>query len=173
VIEPGRLVSLGEDEDQVDASALLGVLRECHEVRDRRRAGTTHVSRQALWSFWELPRLPRPILSNKYPRPYPWSPSAREVFLQSGRTSGLVLEHVRPLNILLETMIRSSNSWSASDLIGYLQKFMAGAVITRAEDQALQAAGVSFGPLDQNDSDAWARYRTAQLEPETFSPLEA
>ena len=61
--EPGRLISLGQDDDQIDAEALLGVLRECREVRDRRRAGTTHVSRQALWSFWELPRLPRPIIS--------------------------------------------------------------------------------------------------------------
>lgn len=48
---------------------------------------------------------------------------------------------------------------------------MAGAVITKAEDAALQAAGVGLGPLDQNDPDVWARYRTARLEPETYAPL--
>lgn len=143
-------------------------------MRDRRRADTTHVSRQALWSFWELPRLPRPILANKYPRPYPWSPNAREAFLKSGRTSGLVLEHVRrPLNILLEAMIRSSPAWTVPDIVDYLRTFMAGAINTMAKDKALQAAGVGFGPLDQNDPDVWARYRTADLKPETFAPLEA
>lgn len=169
--EPGRLISLGQDDDQIDAEALLGVLRECREVRDRRRAGTTHVSRQALWSFWELPRLPRPIISNKYPRPYPWSPAARDVYLTTGRTSGLVLEHVRPLNILLDAMIRSSGAWTVLDLTNYLETFMAGAVITKHEDTALQEAGVGLGPLDQNDPDVWARYRTANLEPTTFRPL--
>ena len=169
--EPGQLVSLGQDEDVIDAQALLGVLRECHEVRERRRAGTTHVSRQALWSFWELPRLPRPIISNKYPRPYPWSPAARERYRTTGSSSGLVLEHVRPLNILLETMIFSSDSWKVDDLTEYLATFMAGAVITKAEDKALSDAGVGFGPKDPNDSDVWARYRTAGVDPDTFSPI--
>lgn len=169
--EPGRLIGLGQDEDLIDAQALLGVLRECREVRERRRAGTTHVTRQALWSFWELPRLPRPIISNKYPRPYPWSPGARDVYLTTGRTSGLVLEHVRPLNILLDTMTFSAGGWTVVDLINYLETYMAGAVITKAEDDALQAAGVGLGPLDQNDPDVWARYRTTSLEPESYAPM--
>ena len=169
--DPGRLVGLGKDEDRIDAEALLGVLRECREVRDRRRAGTTHMARQALWSFWELPRLPRPIISNKYPRPYPWSPAARDLYLTTERASGLVLEHVRPLNILVDAMIISAGSWAVVDLITYLQTYMAGAVITKAEDKALQAAGVGLGPLDQSDPDVWARYRTANLQPETFMPL--
>lgn len=168
---PGRLISLGSEEDHIDADALLGALRECRKIRDRRRAGTTHVTRQALWSFWELPRLPRPIISNKYPRAYPWSPAARDIHQTTGQASGLVLEHVRPLNLLLDAMIHSSGTWTVLDLIQYLETFMAGAVITKAEDKALQGAGVGLGPLDQNDPDVWARYRTANLEPETFRPL--
>lgn len=47
---------------------------------------------------------------------------------------------------------------------------MAGAVISKAEDKALQAAGVGFGPLDPSDTDVWARYRTAKIDPKTFRP---
>jgi hypothetical protein len=171
VTAAGRLVSLGTDEDLVDAEALLGVLRECREVRDRRHAGTTHVARQALWSFWEHPRLPRPLISNKYPRPYPWSPAARDIYLTTSRASGLVLEHVRPVNILVDAMIFSAGSWAVVDLIEYLETYMAGAVITRSEDEALRDAGVGLGPLDQSDPDVWARYRTAGLVPESFASL--
>lgn len=68
-------------------------------------------------------------------------------------------------------MIFSAGGWTGIDLINYLETCMAGAVITKAEDDALQAAGVGLGPLDLNDPDVWARYRTASLEPESYAPL--
>lgn len=174
--EPGRPISLGADEDRTDAEGLLGVLRSCKPVRQRRHAGTTHVARQALWNFWELPRLPRPLLQNKYPLAYPWSTSARVSYKENQRAPkggrGLVLEHVRPRNILIDSMIERSDQLTAGELIGYLNRFLAGAVITREEDLLLTNAGVAYAPVDADDPDPWARYRTAGLAPESFSPVE-
>jgi hypothetical protein len=82
--EPGRLTSLGTDEDRIDAGSLLEVCRACEPVRDRRKAGTTNVVRQALWNMWELPRIPRPLMVNKYPPSYPWSPAARAAVQSTG-----------------------------------------------------------------------------------------
>lgn len=98
--EPGRPISLGADEDRMDAEGFLAVLRGCRPIRERRQAGTTHVARQGLWSFWELPRLPRPLVQGKYPVTYPWSLAARAVCKANPKAPkggrGLILEHVRP-----------------------------------------------------------------------------
>lgn len=173
--EPGRLASLGAEEDMIDAQGLLEVLRACQDMRDRRLAGTTHVARQALTSFWELPRLPRPLVSGKYPTVWPWSPDARLALAANPRRPvgglGLVLEHVRPRNILINSMILSAHRMQAGELIGYLNRFMAGAVITKAEDALLTGAGVAFAPLDLHDGDPWARYRTAGINPDSFEPV--
>lgn len=174
--EPGRPISLGADEDRADAEGLLEVLRGCQPIRERRHAGTTHVARQALWSFWELPRLPRPLVQNKYPLAYPWSRAARASYVSNPKAPrggrGLILEHVRPRNILIGNMIEISEHLTAGELIGYLNRFMAGAVITKEEDLLLTHAGVAYAPIDADDPDPWARYRTAGLDPETFAAVE-
>ena len=174
--EPGRPISLGADDDRTDAEGLLGVLRSCQPVRQRRHAGTTHVARQALWSFWELPRLPRPLLQNKYPLTYPWSTAARASYMENRKAPkggrGLVLEHVRPRNILIGNMIERSEDLTAGELIGYLNRFLAGAVITKQEDLLLTSAGVAYAPIDADDPDPWARYRTAGLDTESFDAVD-
>ncbi|MGV0719042.1 hypothetical protein ABQE93_26945 [Mycolicibacterium sp. XJ662] len=176
MIEPGRPISLGPGEDDNDAEGLLAILRGCRTIRDRRYAGTTHVARQALWSFWELPRLPKPTKAGKYPLGYPWSPDARAALEANPKTLkgglGLVLEHVQPRNILIQNLIQRSEELDAGELIRYLDCNLAAAVITKAEDDRLTSAGVGKGPLDENDPDPWARYRTAGLNPETFKVVE-
>ncbi len=57
------------------------------------------------------------------------------------------------------------------ELIGYLNRYLAGAVITKEEDLLLTIAGVANAPLDADDPDPWARYKTAGLDPETFGPV--
>ncbi len=173
MIEPGRPVSLGKAEDRADAEGLLHILRGCEKIRKRRYAGTTHVARQALWSFWELPRLPKPSIGAKYPLSYPWSPAARAAHEANPKAAkgGLVLEHLRPRNILIGELIQISKDLDADQLIGLLSDYLAAAVITKAEDDQLTHAGVGKAPLDKNDPDPWARYRTARLEPDTFKPL--
>lgn len=85
---------------------------------------------------------------------------------------GLVLEHVRPRNILIGNMIERSEQLTAGELIGYLNRFLAGAVITKEEDLLLTSAGVAYAPVDADDPDPWARYRTAGLDPESFNAVD-
>jgi hypothetical protein len=115
------------------------------------------------------------VVSTQYPKVWPWSPAARSILAANPKRPpggfGLVLEHVRPRNILTNSMIVSAHRMEAGELIGYLNRFMAGAVITKAEDALLTKAGVAFGPRDQNDADPWARYRTAGIDPDTFESV--
>lgn len=174
--EPGRPLSLGKSADEEDAAGLLSVLQGCRIMRTRRRAGATHVARQALWSFWELPRLPRPLISNKYPPAYPWSAAARAAYHASpvppsgGR--GLVLEHLLPRNLLLDDLIERSEALTVHKLIAELSSRLIGTVVTKEEDSALTAAGFAFaGPADAQSADVWARYRAAGLDVTQFEPL--
>jgi hypothetical protein len=176
MIEPGRPLSLGKSEDVEDAAGLLFVLQGCRIMRIRRHAGTTHVARQALWSFWELPRLPRPLIQNKYPPAYPWSGDARavyearEVAPSGGR--GLVLEHLMPQNLLLDDLIQRSNKLTIHRLVRELSTRLIGTVVTKDEDRMLTAAGLAFvAPPDADPIDLWARYRAAGLNIQGFKPL--
>ena len=85
MVKPGHLVSKGTEEDLADAHGLLTILRATGNARSRRGAGSMHIAREALWSFWEHPRLPRPLVSNKYPLAYPWSAAARAVYAQAAK----------------------------------------------------------------------------------------
>lgn len=145
-------------------------------MRQRRNAGTTHVARQALWSFWELPRLPRPLVQSKYPAAYPWSAEARSIYLSNSTRPtggwGLVLEHVTPRNVLLRELIERAEILDTDGLANELFTKLVAAVVTKAEDQALTAAGVSFAqPAGADPADLWARYRAAGLDPSTFASL--
>lgn len=82
-----------------------------------------------------------------------------------------ILEHVRPRNILIGNMIDRSDQMEAGELTGYLNRFLAAAVVTREEDARLTSAGVGKAPLDFDDPDPWARYRTAGLDPEEFRAM--
>ncbi len=123
-----------------------------------------------------MPRLPKPLVQSKYPLSYPWSNAARAVYLGTPKAPvggrGLVLEHVRPRNILIDNMIDLSAELAAGELIGYLNRFLAGAVITKQEDLLLTNAGVAYAPIDADDPDPWSRYRTAGLDPDTFRAVE-
>jgi hypothetical protein len=68
-------------------------------------------------------------------------------------------------------MIFMSARMDGGELIGYLNRFMAGAVITKAEDARLTSHGVGKAPLDMNDPDPWARYRTAGIDVNAFGSI--
>jgi hypothetical protein len=84
----------------VPGQGLLEILRGCRAMRDRWHAGTAHVAREALWSFWERPRLPKPTSDGKYPLVYSWSAAARAAYEANPKAPkggrGLVLAHLRP-----------------------------------------------------------------------------
>lgn len=107
---------------------------------------------------------------------YPWSVAALAAYAVNPKVPnggrGLILEHLRPRNILIGLMIKGSEQLIVGDLIGYLSRFLAGAVITKDEDILLTIAGVGNAPLDIDDPDPWARYRTAGMDPETFHGVD-
>lgn len=172
----GRPLSLGEDVDSSDAEALLAILRIASKTRARRGAGSMHTAREALWSLWERPRLPAPLIGGKYPSGYPWSPGARATYAASGKRPtggwGLILEHLTPRNLLLEALFISADEMTTDELIALLADKLIATVMTKVEDQQLNAAKVGRArPQDGDPQDLWARYRAAGLEPMSFGPL--
>lgn len=115
-------------------------------------------------------------MQGKYPVAYPWSVAARVAFEANAKAPkggrGLILEHVRPRNILIGNMIERSDQMEVGELIGYLNRFLAAAVITKEEDLRLTNAVVGKAPLKLDDPDPWSRYRTAGLDPETFHAVD-
>lgn len=128
--------------------------------------------RQALWSFWELPRLPRPVLRGKYPHAYPWSPSACESVTTSGARGNLVYEHLLPRNVILADLLDRADSLTVEQLVTTLQERLAAAIISAEEDRMLTAVGLAFSmPSSAATDDPWIRYRLAKIQVDRFGPL--
>src|SRR5437763_206556 len=108
---PGRPTTLGPKQDLEDAAALLKVVEACRPMlgAGRPRTGPVRLVREALWFFWEQPRLPRPLVASKYPLPYPWSLEAQAVW-NGGKTHrppggwGLIIEHLYPRELLVRDL---------------------------------------------------------------------
>lgn len=171
--QPGRPIALPTDEkDATDLAAVLSGLAEAFERRPR----AITVAREAVWYLWEEPRLPRPLIGSKYPASYPWSLSARTVQNRASRRPdggwALVYEHLRPQRTLLLDLLTGPHPVDASELASRLSMHLAGAVITRDENRALDAAGLGQSmPAGDAGSDVWARYRAAGFDIASFAPL--
>lgn len=169
-----RLTSLGDDIDQQDAQAVLVILRATARTQSRRRAGSMHIAREALWSLWERPRLPKPLISGKYPRIYLWSAAARTAYLDNAKRPtggwGLVLEHITPRSLLIERLWEDVDHIDAAELVDRLFVHLAATVVTKAEDDLLTHAGV--GRTTPDPDDIWSRYRHAGLDTNGFAPLD-
>ena len=178
--ELGRLLSLGLETDDLDAQAMIAVLRSAAGVRERHSVSSAnHMAREALWDCWERPRLPRPLVSSKYPKAWPWSPDARRLYeLTDGKRPknggwGFILEHVSPRGLVISSLIDASNELSVSEFIEKLRLDMRGAVITKQDNQKLEKAKVGRNyPGGVNPvAEPWSRYKHAGLDPATFAPL--
>ena len=176
----GRPVSLGHERDLADAAAILRIMCVLH---DRRRAGASvhKIARESVWFLWESPRLPRPLVRSKYPESYPWSPGARQA-LQSvldegqaaGRVTGLIIEHLIPMKLLLDAALAQGPQLSDEGMLGLLHEHGAAAVMSTTEDRQITKAGYSrsMPPRWVVGEDPWARVRAAGLDPQTFRPVE-
>jgi len=132
--------------------------------------------REALWFLWELPRLPRPLVQSKYPKPYPWSPEARRRFEHSTKRPqggwGFVIEHLYPRELLAWELLDHANELSRDRVVGLLAERVTAAVVTRDEDRVLPTAGESRKPWEDYEADPWRRYRD-RLDVAAFAPLPA
>jgi hypothetical protein len=178
--ELGRLLSLGLETDDLDALAMIAVLRSAAGVRERHGvSNANHMAREALWDCWERPRLPRPLVSGKYPKTWPWSPDARRLYeLSKGKRPkkggwGFVLEHVAPRGLVVTSLIDASIELSSVEFLEKLRLDMRGAVITKQDDEKLLEAKVGRSYPDGVDpiTQPWSRYEHAGLDPATFAPL--
>ncbi|TRW46375.1 hypothetical protein [Georgenia yuyongxinii] len=175
---PGRPISLGRETDLADAATLLTVLLAVREASARDRTGVRAVLRPALWAVWEQPRLPRPLVSGRYPTPYPWSPRARSVYrARSGRGpwgKALVLEHLVPIRLVLDDLLTAADTLAPASLVTMLEECLCGAVVSRHEDEVLTQRGLRHHmAIVGRPTDPWARYRWTGIGPDGFRPLTA
>ena len=169
-LQPGRPLSLATDSD--DIAALLTIIRAVTQTAAL-RSRKARVIREALWFLWEEPRLPRPLVSSKYPTSYPWSEAARErsVGLRPAGGYGLVFEHLSPRTELVQSLIDDAASLSSAELAAHLDRHLMAAVITVEEDARIRAAGFAIHRPEGSEHDPWARYRASGLDLENFAPL--
>jgi hypothetical protein len=134
------------------------------------------VLREALWFFWEEPRLPRPRVASKYPMPYPWSRDARSVFENdAGKRPdggwGLVIEHLYPREFLVGYLLDEGADRDAKAVAEMLSARLMAAIVTRDEDRQLPTRAQSARPWEEYAADPWLRYRAAGLPIATFAPI--
>jgi hypothetical protein len=134
------------------------------------------VLREALWFIWEEPRLPRPLVASKYPKPYPWSLRARAVFdAHVGKRPkggwGLVIEHLYPRELLVGYLLDQGADVDATDTVGLLTTRLMAAIVTREDDRQLPTRAQSARPWEDYASDPWLRYRVAGLRVDDFASV--
>ncbi len=89
-----------------------------------------------------------------------WSKAALEF---RGNPKMLVHEHVMPKKLVIELLLKMSSP-TTSSVYQLLDSYCKGAVITRAEDAALNRLGLrSKMPPDWDEKDLWARYKVAEI----------
>jgi hypothetical protein len=159
-------------QDRTDAAVVQAVARALGEWEAATgRVASSKPLREVIWFYWHGPRLPKPRVAGKYSHALPWTPAARAAWAAGGRPQ-LVLDHVVPLGIVMRTLITESGR-TIDRTIALLTHELDCVVLTKAEDNLM----TSFGVRDAMPAgwavgdDRWARYRAADLDPETFAPL--
>lgn len=181
---PGRPGSLGEEEDLADAEAVTKVVEASYSIlnRHRPRTGPLRLVREAVWFLWEQPRLPRPLVRDKYPLAYPWSPGAQEVIEAAPKSYGrppfggwgLVIEHLYPRELMIHDLVELviSTRPPAQAVVELLSSRVMAAVVRRDEDMQLMARRELPRGWASYDSDPWLRYRDAQFELGDFAAVD-
>lgn len=156
---------IDEAADHHDAALLAAVVRGFQEWQAATgRTPATKVLREALWFFWQKPRL-GPRVRGKYPTAAPWTAAARAAYAADPRCA-LVIEHVRPVNLLVRELLTGAGT--TATVLATLRAEEQFCVVTPEEDDALEAAGVG----DRFDgTDPWSRYVAAGIDLTGLAPL--
>lgn len=149
----------------------LTVLLDAHrqwEAATQTRANMKAL-REWLWFYWQAPRRPRPLIRSKYPTRFPWSEAARRE-IADDPACRLVIEHSEPINLVIRDLLDHPPA-DVDHLREVLDTRLACCVITKAEDEAINAAGFGTRLVSGAEHDPWARYKAIGLDPYTFAPL--
>ena len=146
--------------DDADAQLVVDVAASLRRWRDvTGKQPPTKVLREAVWFFWQQPRLPRPLVASKYPEGALWSEDAARFALSGHSSKGkLVIEHLEPMNRALWWLIDEAPT--VQTVIAMLPGRLACAVVTKEQSLALP----DVGSPDE-------RYAAAGLDLTTFQPL--
>lgn len=171
-MEPGR--GIRSEADRERAAHILKVAEALASVKELMgRSVHDRALKEVIWSKWEHPRLPRPLIDGKYPTSYPWSLAARDTYqrspLKPGRSGELVIEHVLPKNELLALIEEQLPALTVSSMGELLHEWCCAVVVTREEDRRITRAG--FGGRRPNKEDMWSRYSAAGIDLSTFELL--
>ena len=160
--EPG---SRAGRNDEADLSVVLSVLRAFAAHQQATGASSSvKVLRETIFFLWEGPRLPA---GGKYSPELLHSPAARER-RALGHRGGLVFEHVIPVSILIRRLLADVPANEKALRIA-LEASPERVIITKAEDDALTAAGMRN--TTPAPDDVWSRYRAVGLDPSAFAPM--
>ncbi|MGN9920726.1 hypothetical protein [Micromonospora palomenae] len=164
---PGAAVIV--DRDAADLRCLAAML-DAHrrwEAETNSRASVKAL-REWLWFYWQAPRRPQPLVRSKYPAPLPWSEAARRAIVADPKCR-LVIEHREPVHLVIRDLLDHPPA-DINQLRDVLDKRLACCVITKAEDDAINAAGFGTRLVPGAEQDPWARYRAAGIDPDGFTP---
>lgn len=151
-----------DSKDAADAQLVADIADALRTWQARTgRPAATKVLREAVWFYWQNPRLPRPLINGKYPRAAMWSHDAAEMVLAGAAEARgqLVIEHIEPMSRLLRSLINTpEDAGRVAELLGDGLRVV---VVTRAESDALP---------DSGDPDE--RYASAGLTLSDFRSLD-
>ncbi len=97
------------DRDLVDAKVILALvsgMREWETVKGEK--APRKPLREALWYYWQEPRMPVPRVRGKHPFDYPWTSRARRRYVVDP-SCRLVIDHAEPISLVIEDLLTISN----------------------------------------------------------------
>lgn len=170
-----QLDSKGEDGDRADALELYRIFEGLTHFSDVAFGDTNKIARLAVQHLWQYGKSPYPRHSHNKPLDYPWSEHARNLYFEGKATGNLILEHVRPLGTLVESLFKIVREEGGEESIEkFYQKLIEEhshlnfTVISNDDNDLLDKAGlrtklVPGGP--------WARYEMVGLMREQFKSI--
>lgn len=183
-----QLDSLGELRDRADAEAIFSIYKALQPLAERKLAVVNRALREAIQKIWQEPRMPKGkdrIFSHNKPLDFPWSPNARDLYFGNRDDSAvtitgqLVLEHVTPINILVNDMLAYVATPDATEegfyeLVLQEHRQLSFVILTKEDDNQLTRAGLKAAGVTEEGSSAWARYEVGcDLREEDFLSITA
>ena len=183
-----QLDSLGEARDRADSEAIYSIYKALQPLASRRLAVVNRALREAIQKIWQEPRMPKGkdrIFSHNKPLDFPWSPNARDLYFGNKAdaavaiTGQLVLEHVTPINILVNDLLAKVAEADCTEekffeLLQAEHRQLSFVVLTKEDDNALTRAGLKAAGVTGEGISAWARYESGcGLKEEDFLAITA